>query len=435
MSFIARFYSSRRAVRSVSLIFRISLGGVAFMVASVFSVVSAQRIATLQVTTKGTEKFSIPVHTSLDAITFLHDSVLLLNEITAGKKTAVPFQIEAANGRVLHWLVLPSKNKQRVFELVKTNAKNNNTAKMSAAFDNGKLVLSNGRSNLLQYNYKTVYPPKGVDTAYKRSGFIHPLNTPNGQPLSRINAPDHYHHYGLWNPWTRVLFEKDTVDFWNVRDRKGTVRFGGFGAVYSGNVFSGFTALHEHIAFKNNNEKIAINELQTVKTYNPGGNSNYYLMDIDVHLSPATNSEVRLLEYRYAGIGIRATELWNKENSTTLTSEGKDRKGADGSTARWCLTQGQLGSDYGGLVMMSYPANYNHPEPLRVWPENSNGRGDVFLNFSPTKNTDWLLEPGKTYVLKYRFLVFNNKVTGAEAEEAWQNFAKPPVVRVLNVQK
>jgi hypothetical protein len=29
----------------------------------------------------------------------------------------------------------------------------------------------------------------------------------------RVQAPDHSHHYGLWNPWTKVLFEGDTVDF------------------------------------------------------------------------------------------------------------------------------------------------------------------------------------------------------------------------------
>lgn len=393
--------------------------------------INAQRIATLQLTTKGNEKYAIPMQTNLDAMTFLPDSILQLNEITAGKKVSVPYQVEACDARILHWLVQPSKNKQRIFELVKAPA-THATQAMQAMLNNGELILSEGNRNLVTYNYKTVYPPAAVDTAYKRSGFIHPLNTPNGQALTRINARDHYHHWGLWNPWTHVLFEKDTVDFWNLKDRKGTVRFSGFGAIDAGDVFSGFTALHEHIAFKKSGEeKIAINELQTIRTYKPEPNSNYYIMDITVQLSCASASPVKLLEYRYGGLGIRATELWNKDNSMTLTSEDKDRKAADGSTARWCLAQGQLGNDYGGLIMMSYPANYNHPEPLRVWPENSNGRGDVFLNFSPTKNKDWLLEPGKSYILKYRFLVFNNKMGKADADELWQSFAKPPAIKVL----
>lgn len=393
----------------------------------------AQRIATLQVTTKGTENYAIPMQTNLDAITLLPDSVLRLQEISAGKKQSVPFQIETtANARIINWLVSPSKQKVRTFELVKGKNAEAKPA-MHAGLNDGELILSNGTNPLLHYVYKTVYPPQGIDTNYKRSGFIHPLLTPHGQTLTWVQPKDHYHHYGLWNPWTHVLFEKDTLDFWNLKDKKGTVRFAGFGGIYSGDVFSGFTTLHEHVAFKKDGtQKIAINELQTVKTYSAGNNSNYYFMDVSIELSCASESPVKLLEYRYGGIGIRATELWNKDNSMTLTSEGKDRKAADGSTARWCLTQGRLGNDYGGLVMMSYPANYNHPEPLRVWPENSNKRGDVFLNFSPTKNKDWLLEPGKSYLLKYRFLIFNDKIGKNESEEAWQSFAKPPVVRVLN---
>ena len=92
--------------------------------------------------------------------------------------------------------------------------------------------------------------------------------------------------------------------------------------------------------------------------------------------------------------------------------------------------QGEIDNDYAGIVMMSYPTNYNYPEPLRIWPENQNGRGDVFANFCPTKNTDWLLEPGKTYVLKYRLLVFNGHYTKEKAENAWRNYAGGVEVKI-----
>jgi hypothetical protein len=140
---------------------------------------------------------------------------------------------------------------------------------------------------------------------------------------------------------------------------------------------------------------------------------------------------VRLLEYRYGGLGLRATEQWTKDNSRVLTSEGKTRKNADGSTARWCIIEGDVDGENAGIVMMSYPANYNHPEPLRIWPENANrNRGDMFANFCPTKNMDWQLEPGQTYVLKYRLLVFNDELPKEKAEAGWHYFAAPPVVVV-----
>ena len=79
--------------------------------------------------------------------------------------------------------------------------------------------------------------------------------------------------------------------------------------------------------------------------------------------------------------------------------------------------------------MMSHPANYNHPEPLRIWPENSNG-GEVFAMFAPTKTKDWTLMPGKTYVLKYRFNVFSGEFTGKQADNGWQYYREPPKVTV-----
>ncbi len=395
--------------------------------------VFAQPLATMSVGTSGKESFVVPVQVSLDGITDAPANQLQLIEKRKERHIETFFQIEVKEeGRVLHWLVEPSSLTERFFELTLRKSSSQQPA-MQLEEKNGTLLVTEGKQLFLQYNFGTVYPPAGIDTAFKRSGFIHPLHTPAGQSLTRIHAPDHYHHLGLWNPWTRVLFEKDTVDFWNLKDKKGTVRFAGFASQEEGNVYAGFTVLHEHIVFKKDGtEKTAIQEKQAIRIYR-SALTPYYILDITSVLACAGETAVKLLEYRYGGMSIRATEEWNKENSIILTSEGKERSAADGSTARWCLAQGNLGSGDGGLVMMSSPINYNHPEPLRVWPENMHGRGDVFLNFSPTKNKDWLLVPGNDYILRYRFLVFDDKITQLQAEEAWQSFARPLPVKITKL--
>ena len=401
-----------------------------------FSVIStagfSQKIATLEVDLpQATSNLAIPVKASLDEITLLPDSVLSLVAVEGSKRTTIPCQIENGNERFIHWIIDPASAKKgkHTFELVK-GVKTNAPATIKINDQQGALTVHTGDKNLVRYNYKTIYPPAGIDTAYKRSGFIHPLWTPHGQELTRIQAPDHYHHYGIWNPWTHVLFEKDTVDFWNIRDRKGTVRFANVVATTDGPVYSEYEVLQEHVAFKpGGKEKVALNELQSVRVYQPK-DQDYYIADVTINMSCASPSPVLLLAYRYGGFGWRTTEKWNKENSEVLTSEGKNRKEADGSTARWCIVQGQLDKDYGGLVMMSYPTNYNYPEPLRIWPETMNGRGDMFANFSPTKNKNWLLEPGKTYTLKYRLIVYNGHFTKEKAESGWQYFGNSPKVAV-----
>ncbi len=394
----------------------------------------AQVVATLELTPgKPANGLDIPVSINLDQITFTADSSLSLYLISGAKKSPVPYQISTSENRNMHWLLHPDKanTEKYVYQLIKTPA--SKADEIVAEKNDGELTFRSDNKNLLRYYFKTVYPPQGIDTSYKRSGFIHPLWTPHGQELTRIQPRDHYHHYGIWNPWTHVLFEGDTVDFWNIRGRQGTVRFAKFISVTNGDVYSEFEALHEHVRFyKDGSEKVALNELQTVRVYKPETNSDYFLVDITSKLSCATGEPFHILAYRYAGLGWRATEFWDKNNMEVLTSEGKTRQNADNTNARWILSQGALpGNEYGGIVMLSHPANYNYPEPLRIWDQTQNrGRGDYFANFAPTKDMDWILEPGKTYVLRYRLVVFSGKFDAAKSESAWQYFARPPHINI-----
>ncbi|HYF67514.1 MAG TPA: PmoA family protein [Ohtaekwangia sp.] len=398
----------------------------------IFTTLRAQRLATLEVTLPDPSVgMQVPVQIDLDGITFAHDSLLNLVVVNGNKRTPVPYQIDHADRRTLHWIIesSDSKVKQHVFELMMGDPRKSASTHLTAASTNGSHTIQHGNKKLMRYQYETLYPPKGVDSVFARSAFIHPLWSPHGQVLTRIQPPDHYHHYGIWNPWTRVLFRGDTIDFWNLYERQGTVRFANFLSRINGPVFSEYQALHEHVALKGKGaEEIVLHEVQSVRVYRPS--QNYYLIDFDIQMSCASEDPVLLLEYRYGGFGWRTTEQWHKGNSEVITSEGKTRKDADGSTARWCIVQGEVDQDYAGVVMMSYPANYNHPEPLRIWPESMYNRGDMFANFATTKNTDWKLNPGQRYILKYRLLVFNDKFTKEKAERAWQYYSSPPKVSI-----
>jgi len=298
----------------------------------------------------------------------------------------------------------------------------------------GALSLFSGAKPILSYQIETVNPPKGVSSLYRRSAFLHPVYSPGGEVLTRIQAPDHYHHYGIWNPWTLTFIGKREVDFWNLMKGEGTVRFAGLVSQVEGPVYSGFKSLQEHIDFKAvGADAIAMNELFEVRVWNIANQR--YLLDYMSTLNTPLDSGILLAAYRYGGgIGYRATDKWNKDNSSVMTSEGKDRKNADGSNARWCIIEGASSTQEGrsGILFMSYPANRMHPEPMRVWPEDMNGRGDVYFEFCPIRNKDWRLDKGNDYTLKYRLIIFDGKITPEEAENYWQAFANPPKITVIN---
>ncbi|PSL46648.1 methane monooxygenase PmoA-like [Chitinophaga niastensis] len=352
---------------------------------------------------------------------------VVLEEVTGKKRVPVP--VNALKGKV--WWVMSGKTPAgtvRKYELKKgiTTAR----PLMIAGIQSGSLLLQQGEQPILQYNYQTVDPPAGTDTVFRRSGFIHPLWAPNGAVLTNIfpNA-GHRHHMGIWNSWTHTLFEGRETDFWNVQKREGKVRYAGKMETFSGSVWCGFSAGQEHVALlKDGTEKTAINEVWLVQAYPATDGGNRRQWDLTSTFSPATPDGIILLQYRYGGgFALRTTTDFIATTSQLLTSEGKTRKDADSTRARWVKITGTTPKGKAGLLIMNYPENYDSPEPLRVWPENMEG-GELMFNYTPTRMQPWQLHAGVQYQLKYRVMVYNGDLTPEEAEAAWQEYAHPPEV-------
>lgn len=403
------------------------------IVAGTSSVIAAQVIAHFTVSNIHNE-IAAPVSINLDKLTYAPDSVINLVKISGKERTSISFQIEHGDHRMLWWTVKKEGKSGNIrFELVKGKAPERSPV-INYQEKDGGLVLSDHDVNVLRYNYATVYPPEGVDSVFKRSGFIHPLWSPDGTVLTRINPWDHRHHFGIWNPWTHVLFQGKTVDFWNLVKKEGTVRFAKFISKTSGPVFGGFKALQEHVVFDtvhgHEQDKIAMNEVWNVRIYNIG--KGMWLWDFTSVLNCATNDPVLLEKYDYGGgLSFRATEEWSKKNSQALTSEGKDRNNGNKTRARWCMIDGKSNNGRSGILFMSSPGNYNAPQPIRIYPQDwYNGLGELFFCFTPTLTTDWLLTPGKNYVQQYRVLVYSGKINKEEAEAVWQSFAHPPEITI-----
>ena len=283
----------------------------------------------------------------------------------------------------------------------------------------GKLVLS--------YQMTKEPVPSGIKDAYSKSGFIHPIQSPSGQILSRIQPEDHYHHYGIWGPYARATIGGREVDFWNLGDEKGRVDFSHVLSKKQAGGAAELTVRQHHVDLKAAAEsRIAMEEDLRIKV--KPADKGRYLVDYTSTLQTAIPGGILLDDYRYGGgIGFRATEAWGDANSTILTSEGKDRATADGSNARWILVTGQSDHPSGksGILFMSHNTNQAHPEPLRVWPPGQyEGKGNVFIEFCPIRHTSWEIQPGKRYSLTYRMLVFDGELTVQEAENYWKSFVK-----------
>jgi len=341
----------------------------------------------------------------------------------------IPFQVDNDN-KTLWFVHLPQRTVNYTLKRVEVNTQADEG--VSTIQNNGDLHLSIGDIPVLTYRYGMSYPPKGVDSIFRKSAYIHPLLSPAGDTLTRIQPPDHYHHYGIWGPWTHTRIEGERIDFWNLVEGQGTVLFNKFNDTFSGPVFAGFNAHQEHINLKASQDKqIALNENLEVKLWDLG-RSDRYMVDYISTFNTPLESGILLEAYRYGGgLGMRFTERWKKDNCSVLTSEGKDRLSADGTNARWCMVTGEASTGEGanGILFLSYPENRAHPEPMRIWPIDANGgRGDMFFEFCPIRHKEWNIEPNKDYRLKYRMVVFEGELSPEEAEGYWKAYADAPII-------
>jgi len=373
---------------------------------------------------------AIPV--SLESINYNTDfgRIALFEKGHTGYKE-VACQLETGTTAKL-WFLFDNKEGEK--EYVIRHVADNPKKPVNVSVKQSDQVTTINKSGLpvLSYNHAEVYPPEGIDAKFRRSAFIHPLWSPGGEVLTRIQPPDHYHHYGIWNPWTRTTFNGNEVDFWNLGSGQGTVRFKGYLGVLEGPVFAGFRVLQEHVAFlEPDSDKLAINELWDVRVWETDAEG-ITIVDLSTTLNTPLTDGIMLNAYRYGGgLGYRATEKWHKDNCTVLTSEGKNRADADGTNARWGIVEGESGVMEGrsGIIFLSHPSNRMHPEPMRVWPLDANGgRGDMFFEFCPIRHEDWMLEQGRNYTLKYRMILFDGEVTPDDAERYWRSFASSPAI-------
>ncbi len=368
---------------------------------------------------------------SMDLIEFedwLQSKDIGLYQNTESGLESVPFQINENKLRFLH------KGMTNGY-IIKKGDIDKSKVEVSAQKEEGNLVMSIQEKPRLIYGYGISYPPKGIDTIYRKSGYIHPILSPKGDTLSRIQPPDHFHHYGMWGPWTHTRIKGEQVDFWNLGDGKGTVLFKNFNSTTSGPIFASFSAAQEHLDFITEKEpQVALDENLKITLWNLNRRDRYMFDYKSSFKSPLENG-ILFEAYRYGGgIGMRFTERWTAENCSVLTSEGKDRLSADGTNARWCIVKGESsdGKSTNGILFMSHSKNRSHPEPMRIWPIDANGgRGDMFFEFCPIRHEEWKIEPQKEYQLKYRMVVFEDDLTAKEAEEYWQSFVNAPKMSLI----
>ena len=270
----------------------------------------------------------------------------------------------------------------------------------------GKLVLN--------YQLSDLEPPTGVDSAYLKNGFIHPLNSPSGHALTGIHPDDHYHHTGIWQAWVKTKYGSHTPDFWNLKNiqlsrenkkSKSTparVNCIGIKSIHD----NGFTVILHHLAYL----KGAVQEPTVILVENLKislsvieGN---YIIDYDSIQENVANDNLEFPSYRYGGgLAFRGPHHWNADNSDYMSSKGLSRSNSHTSKAKWVAMYGSISpeeSESHGLALLCHSQNFDAPQHIRTW-----DNGKMFFNYVPTQSKPFEIKAGQRIIQKYRIVAYS----------------------------
>ncbi|MBH53858.1 MAG: hypothetical protein CMI18_05865 [Opitutaceae bacterium] len=287
-------------------------------------------------------------------------------------------------------------------------------AAVTSEQSDGQITLLNKGEPVLTYHMDTAVPPDGVEKHYKRSGFIHPLYSPNGKILTDDFPIGHVHQHAVFSAWTRATFKHEVVDFWNQHAQLGTANHVELESVEE----DSFSAKIQQVSLKNGP---AIDEKWNVSV---SPSPSPFIIDIKIEQKCATNDEIYFHPYHYGGFGFRGSAHWSSEDKEryegsmhVLTSEGiVDVESSNHTRPNWIAVYGKIHGKHAGFVVMNHPSNFRSPQPIRVHP-----RMPYFV-FTPPVSGSFILKPGFTYSAQYRIVTFDGTPDEKKIEKWYRDY-------------
>jgi Methane oxygenase PmoA len=290
----------------------------------------------------------------------------------------------------------------------------------------GVWIKDHNNKPVLFYHTTIVQPPADSPASYARSGFIHPVYSPNGKILTDDFPAGHAHQHAMFAAWTNTTFRKDFVDFWNTQLQKGTVEHVEVLRKKEGPIV---TQLQVLLRYKSLAHGEVLKEKWTLNFYPFTG---YYLFDLISEQVNTTKDTLFLNPYHYGGLAFRGSREWNPDDKThftsnwhILTSEGIKDTSANATHARWVDASGIVDGAPAGATVFDHPDNFRYPQAIRVHPS------FPYWCYSPVIDGAFTIAPGQYYRSRYRYFLHAGSPAPAFINKIEMEWRTPPSVKVI----
>jgi hypothetical protein len=250
---------------------------------------------------------------------------------------------------------------------------------------------------------------------HRRKPHLHPVATPSGQVLTRVEPPDHPWQRGVWF----VVKFVDGDNFWEEGDPKGW----GVQRHTGPPELTATTVTGDLVWIRPDRSTVAVREHRRLEHVILDDSA--YAIDWDVTLHVPVDAVLDRSPYMgvwggYSGLAFRGRDDWH--DTRLLLDDGVTRDRVAPQRSCWC----DLSSPAGGVCILDHPANPSHPVPFYATTRAGPGYGDGWANtVYPAFLWDGPLAlPADTPLrFRYRVVVHDDLWTAPSADAAWQAFA------------
>lgn len=391
---------------------------VAFVVWAGYSMVSAAELGTLKV--DAGEHPRIRTLASIDLPAGLELPALLFVETEQGRFSA---QVDSESKPAKLWFFTGEIDAGDSAEYTIIGFPGTSTnGKVALADDGKKLDVHIGDAPVLSYQHAVMPVPESANPIFKRSGFIHPVQTPSGLVITDpMPVPHHTHQHAVMMAWVNTTYQGHKVDFWNSAARQGKVEHKKVVSETSGPIFADLITELRHIdTTDSENPKDVLNETWHVRVYNF---TDRYVFDITSTQLAATNEPLTVNEYHYGGMAFRGSDQWWKpKDCQMLTSEGFKRRKGNHSRPEWVTMSGKVNGAPAGILVMGHPTNFRYPQHVRLHPNMP------YLCFAPMVEGAFTIDNQTPYVSRYRFVAYDGDISKPTADRYLHDYIAPPKV-------
>ena len=296
------------------------------------------------------------------------------------------------------------------------------------------IVVSQGTVTVLVYNKQSPVMPEGVDAVYERTGFLHPVKTPDGQVVTGVFPADHRHQNGIFSAWTKTSWNGRKIDFWNVGDGTGRVLHHRLVETFCEQTSVGFEVELLHRGVQNPVVDVLLERWKV--TVRPT-DSSFHCFDLETTQTALTDSPLTINEWRYGGIALRGSGKWlhpkkqkgekdtgevsteSQAEFTFLNDRGSDGIQGNHEKARWVSLAGNLDGGPVSITVLCHADNFRAPQTARLYPPKP------YFCFAPCVEGQFVIEKDHPYHAMYRYLVTDAAPDADWLNQQWEDWCGP----------